>query len=456
MVFLLGREGSQASTFAGKLAIEMRTSLRVLNEVVFEAMLPRLDKTAPIVIEKGFTAGSHHERLLKTIKKRDISVIMVNCDAGDLHGYAAVSPKGNYVAVKSVSNGRRQELLVISTDEAVVHSSMECIERKAKEDDSTRPAEPKDDHKQAELKESTSGKNEIARLAQFLRSRDERIKNVQQQQHYYWEQLSTVHFEQYVLNQPTTSSGPDWLNDQLKKGFLKAFFSVDVSLYATKTPRQKWIKFQLTDAAGVTVKMTQDDGWAKGWFNHYADIYLFPGGGSDPHHSTMPPNWTRPNIQPHTPNSQTTYTDTTGWSFGVSAGVDPSGPNANVTAAYSQSSQTQKTINDFSVRNRSDQSMTGWEFYYTAVDGDSWKDHFTWNNAPLPIADLAKSTLTLNSEGVYRGPPDGSERIPWSFKFHPVWGVLRGNLEKIWIYRRWTDFNNFASIDMGAIQNPEP
>ena len=453
--------------FAGKLAKEMKTSLRVLNGAVFGQMLSSMDMTAPIVIEKGFTAGSHHERLLKIVKERDIPVIMMNCDAGDLHGYAAVSPKGKYVAVKSISNGRRQELLVISNDEVAIQYDTDSIKKKAKGDDNSQPADPRDDHEpaeprddreQADSKESaiTSRPNEIERLIQFVKSEADFSKITKVGQQHYWEQLSTVHFEQLVDNAPTYPGAPDWLNNQLKKGFLKAFCTIDISLYATKTPRQKWIKFQLTDAVGVTVSMTQDDNWAKGWFNHSANIYLFPGGGVDPNNSQLPPNWTRPNIQPHTPNSQTTYTDTTGWSFGVEGGVKPDGPYANVKASYSQSNQTQKTINDFSVRNRSDESMTGWDFYYTAVDGNSWSDHFTWYGTPLPIADLAKSTLTLNAEGVYRGPPDKNESIPWSFQFSPKWAVLRGNFTETDIYLISYGLNNQLMIDMGAVKNPEP
>ena len=169
------------------------------------------------------------------------------------------------------------------------------------------------------------------------------------------------------------------------------------------------------------------DGWAKGFFNRSSNIYLYPGNSRDPNHSVLPAGWSRPNVEPHTPNSSTTYTSTTGWSFGVSGGGSKDGPNANVTASYSQSNQESTTIKDFSVRNNSDGSMSGWNFYYTAVDGTKWQDHFTWNNAPKGIADLAKSTLHVNAEAVYEGPADSNSKISWSFKPEFEFGVLRGN-----------------------------
>ena len=66
-----------------------------------------MDKTTPILPEKGITLGRYQEELLKTIKERDLVIFMKNCNAGDPLGYVAVSPSGKYVAVKSSSNGHK-------------------------------------------------------------------------------------------------------------------------------------------------------------------------------------------------------------------------------------------------------------------------------------------------------------------------------------------------------------
>ncbi len=83
---------------------------------------------------------------------------------------------------------------------------------------------------------------------------------------------STIYFEQWVDNQPTRSNIPEWLNNRLKKGFLKALCTIDIKLYATKKPRKKWIEYKLTDAVGITVNMTSHDSWARGWLNLSANI----------------------------------------------------------------------------------------------------------------------------------------------------------------------------------------
>ena len=48
------------------------------------------------------------------------------------------------------------------------------------------------------------------------------------------------------------------------------------------------------------------------------------------------------------------------------------------------------------------------------------------NNAPKPIANLAKSTLHMNAEAVYEGPPDTNEKLSFSFKPEFQYAVLRG------------------------------
>ncbi len=101
-------------------------------------------------------------------------------------------------------------------------------------------------------------------------------------------------------------------------------------------------------------------------------IHVFPGSG-DVNRSSLPSGWFRPYFEPQTPNSATTYTSTTGFKVGVMGGASPEGPSAEVSASVSKSEAVKRTINNFSVRNISDGSMTGWNFYYTAMDGDNWK-----------------------------------------------------------------------------------
>lgn len=104
---------------------------------------------------------------------------------------------------------------------------------------------------------------------------------------------------------------------------------------------------------------------------------MFPGDGSLGN-SQLPPGWSCPYLEPHTPNSATTYTSTTGWSVGVEGGSDKDGPRPTLLLATIKATRCNVLLIDFSVRKISDGSMTGWNFYYTAVDGDKWENHFNF------------------------------------------------------------------------------
>ena len=472
MLLLLGHEASQTALFSEVLAKDhLKDSVQVLSESTFEALLPRINRKTPIVIEKGATVGKHQDVLVQTIKERDMTIIMMDCDEGDFHLFGvAVSPSGKYVAVKNNSIGRRQDVLVVDDRKPSIEYGSITIEK---------PVELTKTAEQPPVEEPTSTVDSSAQpppsatpadaqtaqmesLAQFLEEESEPSTEVSasvkaSDATHYWEHKTHITFQNFSDYDPTHGTAPGWLNNDLRKGHIKAFCTFDVMLYATKTPRQKWIQVRLTDAIGMNSKMGANSGWAKGYFNRFSNVYLYPGNSNDPEHSSLPAGWSRPNVEPHTPNSSTTYTSTTGWSFGVSGGVDPQGPNANVTASYSQSNQESTTIKDFSVRNVSDAAMSGWNFYYTAVDGGKWEDHFTWNNAPKPIANLAKSTLHMNAEAVYEGPPDTNEKLSFSFKPDFQYAVLRGNWANIWIYysNRYLGVNH-TSIDMGVVKNPNP
>ena len=475
MLLFLGHEESQSALFSQALAKDhLKVGVQVLRESTFEALLPRMDKKTPIVIEKGATVGKHQELLLKTIAERDLTIIMMNCNEGDLHDYrVAISPRGKYVAVKNNSKGRRQELLVVDETKIPIEYVSQTVEELVIEPTNTAEQTPLE-------KEPTSTVDSSAQpppaatpvdaqtalmecLAQFLTDESKPSTEVtalteDSTPTHYWEYNTRIAFQSFSDYSPTHPDAPKSLNNKLKRGHIKAFCTVDVNQYATKTPRQKWIQFKLTDAIGMNSQMGVDDTSARGYFNRSSNIYLYPGNSNDPQRSVLAAGWSRPNVEPHTPNSSTTYTSTTGWSFGVTGGVDPDGPKADVTASYSQSNQKTTTIYDFSVRNISDGSMSGWNFYYTAVDGSDWKKHFTWNNQPKPIANLAKSTLYINAEAVYEGPPDTNEKMMFSIKPEFQYAVLRGNWTgRKWIYRtnRYLGVSH-TSIDMGVVKNPEP
>ena len=56
-----------------------------------------------------------------------------------------------------------------------------------------------------------------------------------------------------------------------------------------------------------------------------------------------------------------------------------------------------------------------------------------WNNVK-PLPNLAKGTLTLNAEAVYKAPADYNEIIRWSVFFEVKFGILWGVILPIIIY----------------------
>ena len=230
--------------------------------------------------------------------------------------------------------------------------------------------------------------------------------------------------------------------DWIKSTEIKMSCEVDIALYATKSPPYKWIQFRLTDAAKIK-SMCQsleegkgnDTRSAKGFFNDCFTIFIYPsrsGEKTDPNSSELPEGWSRPYMTPHTPNSETTYLSTTGWDFNVNVGVSGSekasaGGARNFSATYKRNNQVQTTVKDFSIRDLSDDSMTGWSLYYTAMDGKKWVDHCTLFGDVSDIADSARSSLTFNGEAIYRAPIDCNDEIEWTVLLKPRFRLLRSS-----------------------------
>jgi len=129
MLLLHGHQGTETASFAEEFVSGHQ--IKALNESTFKELLPRMDKTTPILPEKGITLGRYQEELLKTIKERDLVIFMKDCNAGDLLGYVAVNPSGKYVAAKSSSNGRRQQVLVINEVDVSYNVVEEKLEKSA-------------------------------------------------------------------------------------------------------------------------------------------------------------------------------------------------------------------------------------------------------------------------------------------------------------------------------------
>ena len=472
-LLLLKRDGNLRS-FAATLAKEhLGTAV-----VELDAKDPNLDlnlerdRISTVVIENGTKLS---ESLMTMIRKNNVTLVFKDCQTDDLVGIAAVCPSGHYVIVKNACNSRRQQVIVLDKRPPFEMAVKEVVEKKPIDQQllvippvslSDAWAGIKAGGERASASQVTKRKNDgeidLSVVVAWIKDRrfNEWIEASPNKDVHYWSYFTNLIVVSNYSASPRVQEGfPEWLTN----GKIHAFCAINISMYATKEPYQKFVQFKLTDAVGMGSIMGNDRDVARGFFNNNAKIFIWPGTGNDPHASTLPAGWFRPYIEPHTPNSATTYTSTTGWSVSVQGGGDPDAPSADVTATYSQSEQVTRTINDFSVRNVSDGSMTGWDFYYTAMDGDGWKNHnhyvAFWGYAIDDIADLAKSTLTCNSECVYQAPADTSERIDWNIRFKPEYGCLWSDgdflTKHIWYLRNHVEFQKSMKLDMAVVRNPQ-
>lgn len=321
---LLGQKNSPfARRFVGD---QLKRKCTVLNDDSFEVLKPMFSKATTIFIEnQGTPAGKCHDKLLKTIKEKDTTIVMKDCAPGDLLGYATVSPRGKYVAVKNRLNGRRQHIFVGDTQDDL---------------DRFLKTELKDDSKPEESKKDEKKKDEITHtLDQFITLQ--------------------------LINYSHTDKAETWLADST----VKVFVTLDIFIYTALIPETKanfkWIKFTLNDASGITTTMGNDRNAARGYFNKSVDIKIHPAS------KVLPVGWSRPHLAPQSSNSESEYTTKTGWGAEVST-------KGEVVVKYDSSQEEKRTIRDFSVRNSSDGVTTSWYFYYTALEGEEkYWNHFT-------------------------------------------------------------------------------
>lgn len=194
--------------------------------------------------------------------------------------------------------------------------------------------------------------------------------------------------------------------------------------------------FQLNPDPLAPNLMANEEAKCKGFFNYKAKLEIFP--GEERLMSALPDaaNWTVVS-SPETNNNRTKYMSRTGWRFGASAELSatPSskevGGKGVLSAEYFNQEQAEREIPDFTVM-KTDYAnkKIEWNFFYTNLQGDNWKDHFELHGLELhvkDIADLGKSTLNLCAEAVYTAPSNSTEKIRWTFRFEPTFMLLRSS-----------------------------
>ena len=222
----------------------------ILNENTFEAMLDKMEPNTPVLIQKGCTIGKHQKQLQNELKKRNMTIVMENCEAGDLRGYAAVSPRGKYVAVKNELNGRKQQVHVFEEevpagdlepdDDAQLGLTREDIlklEEDLEHDDDSGNTEDGEDSSSSEESDNEEGKRskmleEVHSLAKSKGTCDD-VHPAEHHTVLSYRSLNSL--KRTIDENPRLKNVPRFVNKYLKRGQLSAFCTIDIKIYATNT-----------------------------------------------------------------------------------------------------------------------------------------------------------------------------------------------------------------------------
>ena len=456
LMFLSG-EDTSVQTFA----CTLNTKPEELNDNNFDTQLAKMDCLSPLFIESGARklSASHQERLLKHIRENNVTLIFKNCEPSDMQDYVAIRVSGQFVVVKSTQNGRLQKVTVHMSEPEVVVSSEEVdVNKSGSDQPSSRMLKNVDEKDVAQqvIDDTCHSVEAIKATGHWTRSMSLADycsgSSIVGGSSSPWFCETILEVIKHNVMGTLTVPGQPWI----KESTVHAYCKINIRLYATNHPGCKYVWFHLTDGVGVdSTDMGNDTDLARGFFTNAVEVYIWPGKNTTPKRSCLPPQWMRHCYQPHTENPKTTYKSTTGWNICASAGYVGNQPCASVRATFEARDEITKEIPDFSVRSIANESSTGWKFYYTAMNKEGWKQHFTRLHNVKEIADLAKSTLNCNCECIYRAPVNCIDVVHWNARFTPQWACLwkRNGFERMRsLYScSWTQS---MDIDMKWVSSP--
>ena len=197
------------------------------------------------------------------------------------------------------------------------------------------------------------------------------------------------------------------------------YFSYDVELAAVVEPkRNKVLKFTSVNSFVSVRKLGRDEDWSRGDGTSLGALKLYPGdrGTHDPSQVSLPNGWRIIKIAPESPNSENTYTRTTGWSIGATGGgetgKDPK-VAVNLSLSYQASNQYSESFPDFTAINQSSSAYCLWEYRFTKLYRD-WESLFHGIlSRPEKFPALSTSTMYMKNEVVYELPADDNRLQPF-------------------------------------------
>lgn len=253
----------------------------------------------------------------------------------------------------------------------------------------------------------------------------------------------------------------DWLNKTWKHGSYNQKATVNISydivLYATTSPKQKYMK--------ITTTGTGVNPGALLW-NHFTDKGFFTESFWQQFGLYNGTNGTLQRTAPNNANNARNVSTTTGFSVGASVSADRSGPSTSVSAEYSSSTTISNDISDFEVTNSSDVQYAKFNYRMSSTPGgaynrwqDLWKTCDFCNPGLHDLPSWAKNNMPAYAEGVWKFAPDyNGQELLYFYQHHytrDTW-LVSGDIFS-WRYKTIgynQRFDKFFTVDFSKVQLP--
>lgn len=196
------------------------------------------------------------------------------------------------------------------------------------------------------------------------------------------------------------------LNGKDTQCYLSANFDYEIAA-VVEPKKNKILKITSVDTSVGIQQLSVDNDDDRGDGTYQGTVIVYPGDKyiyEERASVKLPDGWIRRYYAPDTPNSDNSYSRTTGVSIGGEITPDPKAP-AKLTFSYNQSASITESFKDFSAIDNSTPGYQYWRYAYTKVE-KNWEDIFTGINKDVePFPLLAKSTMKMGNEVVYEAPP---------------------------------------------------
>lgn len=432
MIIQVGNISADIQNIVEGIAKKLNSSITFNSAAEARALLQEkiLEHNVVLIADLNTELLQEDFSLLTAASQKGATLLFANANKDIMTKISGVGVDAKFAIVKSSANQLKQEIVVlldsqnISVEASTIESTEDLSNQQSDDETSPTSTEPSTSLNQLELFEIKQY-NEADIIAYRLKDASF---------------IASEPIPDYVESNPARKDivyykiildGLNYHEHQFKDywGVRGTLYSVtgcafNVKMYAPSAPRRKYLQITSEDQVSVTAKnyshwseLIQLTGWNKGSqnFTARANVVLYPGKYQENKSNIeLPYGWTREKIAPQTPNNETQYQSTTGWSISASGGWEGDKPKGSLTAGFESSKVVTTTIPDFGVRNQSTPAVSSWEYYLSQYDK-------RWQSTLDGVkADLAKGFISLRNESVYDLPSDDNKTHDFTFELRHV------------------------------------